>query len=155
MVLIILRLSLLSSAIPALAAPGPIFEKPPDSSGNPPQLRPFAPSSPKTEFPGASSATPATTTYLLKVDKTVNLTLKAAFDQAEQHNPEILKARQDVEIASAGIVSAGAIPNPQLAVQTGFGPAWTKTIAGNTQQVGINQILETGGKRSARLQLNR
>lgn len=154
MVLITLHFCLLLP-FPAFPAAGPIFEQTPDSTSNPPQLRPTIPSSSTTELPGAPSASSATTTYLLKVDKTVKLNLRTAFDQAEQHNPEILKARQDVDITSAGIVSAGAIPNPQLAVQTGYGPAWTKTIAGNTQQVGINQILEIGGKRSARLQLAR
>lgn len=81
--------------------------------------------------------------------------MKDSFDQSEKNNPEILKAKQDVSLAEAGIISAGAMPNPQLATQLGFGPAWTKTIAGNTQQVGINQIVETGGKRAARLQLAR
>lgn len=140
----------------SFAASGPIFEQTPPGSpaGTPPQLRPTAPEKLPIESPDQFSA-PDSTTYILTAEKTVRLSLKAAFDQAEQHNPEILKARQDVSMAEAGIISAGAIPNPQLATQFGFGPAWTKTIAGNTQQVGINQIVETGGKRAARLQLAR
>ena len=140
----------------SFAASGPIFEQTPPGSpaGTSPQLRPTAPEKLPNESAEQVSA-PDSTTYILRAEKTVNLSLKAAFDQAEEHNPEILKAKQDVSITEAGIISAGAIPNPQLATQLGFGPAWTKTIAGNTQQVGINQIVETGGKRAARLRLAR
>lgn len=120
-----------------------------------PQLRPTAPEKLPIESPEQVSA-PDSTMYTLTAEKTVNLSLKDSFDQSEKNNPEILKAKQDVSLAEAGIISAGAMPNPQLATHsTGFGPAWTKTIAGNTQQVGINQIVETGGKRAARLQLAR
>ena len=140
----------------SFAESGPIFEQTPPGSpaGTPPQLRPYAPEKSPIESPDQFLA-PDPTMYILKVEKTVNLSLKAAFDQAEEHNPEVLKAKQDVSIAEAGIISAGAIPNPQLATQFGFGPAWTKTIAWNTQQIGINQIVETGGKRAARLRLAR
>ncbi|MBX9570695.1 MAG: TolC family protein [Candidatus Obscuribacterales bacterium] len=142
--------------ISAFAASGPIFEQVPPGSpiGTPPELRPTAPDRPAGESLNLDT-TPSTAIYALKAENTVNLTLKSAFAQADEHNPEILKAKQDVAIAEANIVSAGAIPNPQLATQLGFGPAWTKTIAGNTQQVGINQIVETGGKRAARLKLAR
>ena len=141
--------------LPSYAASGPVFEQVPPGTptSSPPQLRPTVPAvqpvSPEITPP------PSPSTYVLKAEKTVRLKLKSAFDEAEAHNPEILKAKQDVSLTKAGIVSAGAIPNPQLAVQMGFGPAWTKTIAGNTQQVGINQIVETGGKRAARLKLAR
>jgi cobalt-zinc-cadmium efflux system outer membrane protein len=139
----------------ALAASGPIFEQnPPGSTSSTPVLRPTAPENTPGELPNADFI-PSTATYTLRAEKTVDLTLKGAFAEAEAHNPEILKSKQDVAIAEASIISAGAIPNPQLATQLGFGPAWTKTIAGNTQQVGINQIVETGGKRGARLQLAR
>lgn len=138
------------------AASGPIFEQIPSgtSTGTPPQLRPTAPEKLPIESPEQVSA-PDSTMYTLTAEKTVNLSLKDSFDQSEKNNPEILKAKQDVSLAEAGIISAGAMPNPQFATQLGFGPAWTKTIAGNTQQVGINQIVETGGKRAARLQLAR
>lgn len=139
----------------AFAASGPIFEQPPSgSTSTQPALRPTIPERPAGELLNLD-ATPATATYILRAEKTVNLSLKSAFVQADEHNPEILKAKQDVAIAEASIVSAGAIPNPQLATQLGFGPAWTKTVAGNTQQIGINQIVETGGKRAARVQLAR
>lgn len=140
----------------SFAASGPIFEQIPSGTSIAPpfQLRPTAPEKLPIESPEQVSA-PDSTMYTLTAEKTVNLSLKDSFDQSEKNNPELLKAKQDVSLAEAGIISAGAIPNPQLATQLGFGPAWTKTIAGNTQQVGINQIVETGGKRAARLQLAR
>lgn len=139
---------------PLLAASGPIFEQPQQATSGPPQLRPTAPGSSLLQGPEMPTES-SPTTYILKAERTVRLTLKDAFEQAEEHNPEILKAKQDVSLAAATVVSAGARPNPQLAVQMGFGPAWTKTIAGNTQQVGINQIVETGGKRKARIKLSK
>lgn len=60
---------------------------------------------------------------------------------------------KNVDIARARLIIAGARPNPQFAMQYGFGDAYTKVIAGNTQQVGLNQLVETAGKRGARLRL--
>lgn len=141
-------------ARPLLAASGPVFEQPQQTMTGPPQLRPTAPDSHVFQGPEMPTDT-SSTTYMLNAERTVRLTLKEAFDQAEEQNPEILKAKQDVTLAAASVVTAGAIPNPQLAVQVGFGPPWTKTIAGNTQQVGVNQIIETGGKRAARIKLSK
>ncbi|HEY9734540.1 MAG TPA: TolC family protein [Drouetiella sp.] len=81
------------------------------------------------------------------------LHLVEAFDQANQNNPEITAALRNLEIARAQTKIARAIPNPQFALQYGFGNPYTQTIAGNTQQVGFNQLVETGGKRSARSRL--
>jgi cobalt-zinc-cadmium efflux system outer membrane protein len=135
---------------PLLAASGPIFEQPQQTTTGPSELRPTVPNTSAPQGAEMPIETPSTA-YILNAERTVRLTLKEAFEQAEEHNPEILKARQDVSLATASVVTAGARPNPQLAVQMGFGPAWTRTIAGNTQQVGVNQIIETGGKRAARI----
>ena len=62
---------------------------------------------------------------------------------------------KNLDIAVGQIKSAGAIPNPQFAMQYGFGTPYTEIIAGNTQTVGVNQLIEMGGKRGARLKLAR
>jgi outer membrane protein, heavy metal efflux system len=67
----------------------------------------------------------------------------------------VLATTKNIDLAAAQIKVAGAIPNPQFAMQYGWGNAYNKTIAGNTQQVGLNQLVETAGKRGARLKLAR
>ena len=79
------------------------------------------------------------------------LHLSEAFNQANDNNPEITTAMHNLHVAQAQIKTAGSIPNPQFALQYGFGNPYNQTIAGNTQQAGINQLIELGGKRSARL----
>ncbi|HEY9684799.1 MAG TPA: TolC family protein [Oculatellaceae cyanobacterium] len=140
--------ALFSSALSAIAAQGPIFEQP--------QQNPAL--SPK---PGAVSGStdsqqsvPTPNLYFLSGGgEPVKLTLSAAFKLADDNNPEIIRAGNDVSLAAAGIKTAAAIPNPQLSVQSGFGQAYTNTIAGEPQAVGINQIFETGGKRRSRIRV--
>lgn len=79
------------------------------------------------------------------------LSLSSAFEVASNKHPDIVVALKNLDIARANVITAGARPNPQFAAQLGFGPAYTGVIAGNTQQIGINQLVEMGGKRSARL----
>ena len=82
-----------------------------------------------------------------------SLTLSRAFMEANATNPDVVTAAKQLEIAQAELKTAAAIPNPQLAVQYGFGTPYTHVVAGNTQQVGINQLIEMGGKRGARIKL--
>ncbi|MFN8550863.1 MAG: TolC family protein [Candidatus Obscuribacterales bacterium] len=82
-----------------------------------------------------------------------SITLSSAFDLADRNNPELLATLKNMDMARAQLKTAAAIPNPQLAIQAGFGNPYTKVISGNTQQVGANQLIELGGKRSARMNL--
>jgi cobalt-zinc-cadmium efflux system outer membrane protein len=79
----------------------------------------------------------------------LRLSLKDAFDRADAKNPALLAAQHNIKISAAGITIAGAIPNPQIGLQYGFGPLYSQ--AGNPQQLSINQTVELGGKRSKRL----
>ncbi len=81
--------------------------------------------------------------------------LSTAFEQANVKHPNIIVALKNLEIAKAEITIAGARPNPQFAGQFGWGNAYSKIISGNTQSVGINQLVEVGGKRGARLKYAR
>ncbi|MBX9685241.1 MAG: hypothetical protein K2X27_00990, partial [Candidatus Obscuribacterales bacterium] len=71
---------------PLLAASGPIFEQPQQATTGPPQLRPTAPGSSVLQGPEMPIES-SPTTYILKAERTVRLTLKDAFEQAEEHNP--------------------------------------------------------------------
>jgi len=81
----------------------------------------------------------------------IPVSLSAAFDASYTKNPSIVVALHNIAVAKAQVRTAGARPNPQIALQYGFGPPYTGTISGNTQQIGFNQLLEMGGKRSSRL----
>lgn len=103
----------------------------------------------------ASPVGPAPSDQPNKPVNRFSLSLARSFDTATTQNPQMLVATQNLAIAAAQIKTAGAVPNPQFALQYGWGPPYTNTIAGNTQQVGINQLVEMGGKRGARLKLAR
>ncbi|MBX9685869.1 MAG: TolC family protein [Candidatus Obscuribacterales bacterium] len=83
------------------------------------------------------------------------ISLAKAFEVSHTQNPNVVAALKNLDQAKAQIKIAGARPNPQLALQYGFGTPYTEIISGNTQQLGGNQLFETGGKRQARLKYAR
>ena len=76
------------------------------------------------------------------------LTLEAAIRRAFQSNPGLRAAGRDLDIAAGQRVQAGAIPNPQLSYLS----EGVKKDA-RTTTVQINQAIELGGKRGARITL--
>jgi cobalt-zinc-cadmium efflux system outer membrane protein len=83
------------------------------------------------------------------------ISLSKSFETSYVQNPNVVAALKNIELAKAQIKTAGARPNPQLAIQYGFGTPYTEVISGNTQQLGANQLFELGGKRRARLRYAR
>jgi cobalt-zinc-cadmium efflux system outer membrane protein len=84
-----------------------------------------------------------------------NFSLEACFDSAEANNKEIISAKWNLLIAQSGIKIAGAIPNPQLNIQTGFGPSFTQLYTGQTQLLGLTEQFLTAGKRQKRIEVAR
>ncbi len=76
------------------------------------------------------------------------LTLEAAISRAFSTNPGLRSAGRDLDIAAGQRTQAGAIPNPELSYLS----EGIKNDA-RTTTVQINQALELGGKRSARIAL--
>lgn len=74
------------------------------------------------------------------------LTLAAALDLALNANPEIAAARREAQAAEGTIQQAGLLPNPELAVLVEDTRTETRTTT-----VQINQAIELGGKRGARV----
>ncbi|MES2069286.1 MAG: TolC family protein [Pseudomonadota bacterium] len=74
------------------------------------------------------------------------LSLQTALQRALQANPELLVAAREIEISEGGIVQAGTRPNPELALLT---EGLQKENRTTTLQ--LNQVLELGGKRLARI----
>ena len=83
------------------------------------------------------------------------LSLPDAFQKAFENNKEIIAARYNLPIARAGIQIAGAIPNPRFILLYGFGPQFTLILAGEPQQFGWQQDIQTAGKRTKQLNLAR
>ncbi|MBK7836418.1 MAG: TolC family protein [Candidatus Obscuribacter sp.] len=83
------------------------------------------------------------------------VSLSTAFDVSYNNNPSVVEAIKNLDLAKAQIKIASARPNPQFAMQYGFGTPYTEAIAGNTQQIGANQLVEMGGKRGARMRYAR
>ncbi len=83
------------------------------------------------------------------------LSLRASFDKAAENNKEVISAKYNLPVAKAAIQTAGAIPNPRFSLLYGFGPAYTIIIAGNPQQFGLQQDIQTAGKRTKQVNLAR
>lgn len=66
----------------------------------------------------------------------VPVSLTAAFSTSYTQNPSVVAALKNLDIAKAQVRTAGARPNPQFAMQYGFGNPYTEAIAGNTQHWG-------------------
>lgn len=74
-----------------------------------------------------------------------SLTLQEAFTLAAAKNPQLTAARKRLGITQAGILTAGARPNPSIISDNGF--------AEKTYRVGVEQLIETGAKRHRRIAL--
>jgi cobalt-zinc-cadmium efflux system outer membrane protein len=83
------------------------------------------------------------------------LTLTACFQKANESNKEVIANRYNLPIAKSGIQVAAAIPNPQFTLLYGFGPAFKIILAGNPQQFGWQEQIQTAGKRSKQLNVAR
>jgi cobalt-zinc-cadmium efflux system outer membrane protein len=86
-------------------------------------------------------------------DRTISLT--ASFDMANDHNKEIIAAKYNLPISKAQIQAASAVLNPHFNLQYGFGPAFRLIYAGNPQQFGWQEEIQTAGKRSKQINVAR
>ena len=59
--------------------------------------------------------------------------------------------RRSVQLATAGVTTASALPNPRFEVDGGRASASSTTSAGNLSSVGVSQLIENPSLRSARI----
>jgi cobalt-zinc-cadmium efflux system outer membrane protein len=116
---------------------------------------PVAPSQPGTTQSATTSSKSLDASANLYVSPERTLSLRASFDKAAESNKEVIAARYNLPIAKAAIRTAGAIPNPRFSLLYGFGPSYTIIIAGNPQQFGFQQDIQTAGKRTKQVNLAR
>ncbi|MEH2301317.1 MAG: TolC family protein [Nostoc sp.] len=79
--------------------------------------------------------------------KILTLNLEGAITKAEANNPQLLTTQRSINVAQAGVAVAKDRLNPRFSLDIPFGEAETKRI------VGIEQLIELGGKRGTRLAL--
>ncbi len=69
-----------------------------------------------------------------------------------QHNPALRASARAVEVATAAVTTAGALPNPRLELSSGRNSAPVSTSqAGRVNGIGISQFIENPALRSARI----
>ncbi|HEY9720261.1 MAG TPA: TolC family protein [Trichormus sp.] len=90
-----------------------------------------------------------------RVQPVRTLSLSECFAKADQQNKQIIATRYNIPIAEAGVKIAAAIPNPRFSLLYGWGKAFTLIIAGNPQQFGWMQEIQTAGKRTKAINLAR
>jgi len=91
-----------------------------------------------------SPAPQVATAPVFTIDDLVRLVIKT--------NPGLLTSQRTLDIATAGITSAGARPNPRLEWNTGRNRAAAAAgIDGAANGIGISQLIENPALRSARL----
>jgi cobalt-zinc-cadmium efflux system outer membrane protein len=108
-------------------------------------------STPQDKRSAAPSSSSSSSTVPAAADRTISL--RASFDAANQHNKEIIAAQFNLPIARAQIQAASAVLNPHFNLQYGWGPAFRLIYAGNPQQFGWQEEIQTAGKRSKQINL--
>lgn len=92
----------------------------------------------------SSAASDAQPPVMLNIDQLVLLVLT--------HSPALEVSRRTVDIASAGVTTASALPNPRMEFNTGRNSAnGNSPSAGNVTGVGLSQFIENPALRSARV----
>lgn len=86
-----------------------------------------------------------------------NLTLEQALSEAEARSPAVLAARAAVQAAEARIRQAGFRTNPELSVEVEnfAGSGELSGFRGTETTVAVNQRLDIGGRRQARVSVAR
>ena len=84
---------------------------------------------------------------VLAKEPTGTLTLAAAIDLALTANPELSAAANELQAVEGAVIQAGVLPNPDISSTVED----TQNKATRTTTVQINQMIELGGKRAARI----
>lgn len=90
-----------------------------------------------------------TTTFApaLAKESTGSLTLSAAIDLALTSNPELSAAANELRAVEGAVIQAGILPNPEISTSVED----TQNKSTRTTTIQLNQRIELGGKRSARI----
>lgn len=84
---------------------------------------------------------------------TEKLSLNDAIRFALQHNPDIVRAQKEIDVAESRIVQAGKIPNPELDISWNEIPQNFNVSDADERDIGIVQQIEFPTKRSNRIEV--
>lgn len=68
-----------------------------------------------------------------------------------QHNPTLLTSKRSLDVATAGVTTAGARPNPRIEGNAGRQSAFSASGQGAVTGIGVAQLFENPALRSARI----
>lgn len=97
-------------------------------------------------FNAAQAQTPQS-----KLGQPEKVSLHQAIALAMEHNPDVLRARKEIDAASGRILQAGRIPNPELEVSWNETPTNFNIADADERDIGIRQQIEFPGKRGNRI----
>lgn len=108
----------------------------------------FAVSASSTVLAQTYDATSLTQSTLVSVkEPTGSLTLSEAIDLAMESSPELSAAANELRAFDGTVTQAGIVPNPEISTSVED----TQNKATRTTTIQVNQRIELGGKRSARI----
>ena len=81
----------------------------------------------------------------------VQLSLAEAITLALRNNDQVITAQREVDAASARILQAGRIPNPEIEVSWGEAPSFFKIGEADEIDISFRQEIEFPARRSARI----
>lgn len=100
----------------------------------------------------ASSATQATETTTAPATAARRISIDDLVMLVLQHNPALRAGQRGVDVATAGVTTAGALPNPRIEINTGRnGTQSPSAQTGNVTGIGVSQFIENPNLRSARV----
>ncbi len=67
------------------------------------------------------------------------------------NSPALEAGRRSVDLATAGVTTASALPNPRFELDSGRASASSTTSAGNLTSLGVSQLIENPALRGARI----
>lgn len=88
---------------------------------------------------------------LSSLDGQEKLTLHDAIKRALQKNPELASFAKEISALEGVTIQAGLLPNPSLQIDSEDISVKSNGPGGRFTSVRISQLIETGGKRSARM----
>ncbi|WP_295856774.1 TolC family protein [uncultured Xylophilus sp.] len=141
--------TLLAAAFPVLTAPVAAQPAPGATRATASPLPPAAGQPPSLNLPAAAASGAAAAASLSGGPR---IGLQELTDTILLNNPALLSAQRQRNTATAGVVTAGALPNPRLDFSAGNQSArLAGGLSGRVQTVGVSQLIENPALRSARV----
>lgn len=81
------------------------------------------------------------------------ITINELINTVVLNNPDLQASKQSLDVASANITTAKAIPNPRLEMQSGrFNELNPASLSGRANGIGVAQLIENPALRNARIE---